>query len=159
MPILFVSPAGAAAKVKLGTPAAMTSIAVPGLAVTAGIVITGISVAQSVRVAYFTTLSESIYIYPLGNKVGQCLLAGIAFPKVPCSSGSVDNYTNFTALLEFFRTRKASNFANITNPVTISIGSTTLTGFLEDIQLSTTSQEEAFGSTKFTLRLSLLPQD
>lgn len=120
-----------------------------------GIIVTGVGLNNAVNVAYFTTLSESVYIYPLGNKIGKCVISGLALPRCV---GSKDSYTNFEKLMKFYNKNKASNFKNITNPVTITIGNTNITGYLEDIQVSISSDGSKFGIAQFTMTLSIPPE-
>jgi hypothetical protein len=120
-----------------------------------GIIVTGIGLTYGTNVAYFTTLSESVYIYPLGNKIGKCMISGLALPK--CSSGK-DNYTNFAKLLKFYHSNKASNFKNITTPITITIGSTNIVGYLEDMQITISSDGDRLGIAQFGMTLSVPPE-
>lgn len=153
MPYLFRN-SNKALQVNGASPALLSGIEIPGLngdnAI--GVVITGIALSQGVRVAYFTTLAESVYIYPLGNKIGKCMITGLALPS--CEG---EGYSNIEKLLTFYKERKASNFDNIQNPLTITIGSTTISGYLEDLQFNLTNQAEQFGTATFNLVLSVIP--
>lgn len=122
-----------------------------------GILITGIAMSQGARVAYFNTLSESIYVYPLGNKVGKCIVTGTVFPY--CSNGAADEYSNVKKLMDFYNSNKASTFANVAKPIKISIGGTVLAGFLEDIQVNITNEANMFGSAAFSLVLAIMPEE
>jgi len=154
MPFLFRS-GNKALTVQGSSPALLTGIKVPGLNDAGiGLVLTGIALSQGVRIAYFTTLSESIYIYPLGNKVGKCMITGLALPSC---DGTADEYSNLNRLLQFYKQHKASNFANIQKPLTIAIGKTTITGYLEDIQINISSAAQTFGIANFNLTLSIIP--
>lgn len=158
---LFVS-SGAAAKYTTGAPALLVGIKVAGKnntslvdAAGVGILITGIAMSQGARVAYFNTLSEAIYVYPLGNKVGKCIVTGTVFPKC----GAVDEYSNVKKLMDFYNSNKASTFENVVQPIKISIGSTVLAGFLEDMQVNITNEANMFGSASFSLMLAIMPEE
>lgn len=155
MPVLFKS-SSSALTVHGASPALLSGIAISGLNdgdSSIGLLITGIALSQGVRIAYFTTLAESVYIYPLGNKVGKCMITGLALP----SCNGTNGYSNIDKLMEFYRQKKASNFANIETPITVTVGETTISGYLEDMQFNLTSQAEHFGSATFNLVLSVIP--
>jgi hypothetical protein len=118
----------------------------------AGIIVTGVALSHGVNIAYFTTLSESVYIYPLGNKIGKCLITGMAFPT--CNNSG---YSNVDKIVKFYNDNKASNFTNITNPIKITIGKTNINGYLEAMELSIGSNPEDFGMAKFSFTLSVMP--
>jgi hypothetical protein len=131
-----------------------------------GLLVTGVAISQGVRISYFTTLSESIYVYPLGNKVGKCMVTGLALPGCSTASASdtaptsaaLDEYTNLKKLMDFYERHKASNFRNIENPIKITIGSVVISGFLEDIQVNITNEAQIFGAATFNITLSVLPE-
>ena len=156
---LFVS-SGGAAKYNTGVPALLVGIKVEGKTSLVdpdsevGILITGIAMSQGARVAYFNTLSESIYVYPLGNKVGKCIVTGTVF-NVNCE----DDYANVKRLMGFYNSNKASTFENVAKPIKISIGGTVLAGFLEDIQVNITNEPGMFGSASFSLVLAIMPEE
>jgi hypothetical protein len=60
-------------------------------------------------------------------------------------------------VLDFYNKHKASNFKNITNPITIVIGDTQIQGYLENMQLNIGSRPETFGVAEFSLVLSVMP--
>lgn len=157
MAYLFRS-GNAALQVQRSSPALLTGIKISKLNADSGsgigLLITGIAMSQGVRIAYFTTLSESIYVYPLGNKVGKCMITGIALPSC---AGSEDNYSNLAKLLDFYKDNKASNFQNILTPITVTIGKTPISGYLEDMQINITNESNMFGSASFNLTLSVFP--
>jgi len=160
---LFVS-SGGAAKYTTGAPALLVGIKVEGKnghlvdPNGVGILITGIAMSQGARVAYFNTLSESIYVYPLGNKVGKCIVTGTVFPKCG-AAGAADEYSNVKKLMEFYNSNKASTFENVSKPIKISIGNTVLAGFLEDMQVNITNEANMFGSAAFSLVLAIMPEE
>lgn len=123
-----------------------------------GIVVTGVGLTYGANVAYFTTLSESVYIYPLGNKIGKCMISGLALPRCSTSGAAKDNYTNFAKLIKFYNASKASNFQNITSPITITIGSTNIIGYLEDMQINISSDADRLGIAQFGMTLSIPPE-
>lgn len=135
-------------------PALLSGIEIDGISKNIGMLVTGVAISQGVRVAYFTTLSESIYIYPLGNKVGKCVVTGIALPS--CTNG--DAYSNLKKLMDFYDSNKGSNFSKISKPVKVTIGGTVLAGILEDMQVNITNESHQFGSATFSLMLSVLPE-
>lgn len=143
---------------KGASPAIMSGIKVKGSSsdlADVGIIVTGVGLGYSTNVSYFTTLSESVYIYPLGNKIGKCVIAGVALPKC---GGSKDDYTNFEKVVKFYNNHKASNFRNITTPITITIGNINIVGYLEDLQLNISGDGNKFGIAQFTMALSVPPE-
>lgn len=142
------------------SPALISGISVKGkqeLSGNAGIIINSIALSYDVNIATFTTLSESIYLYPLGNKIGKALISGMAFPTCSTTNAPKNAYTNVEAIMNFYNTHKASNFENVKNPITITIGSTSINGYLESMKLNITSQAKMFGFVAFDLGLSVLP--
>lgn len=154
MPILFTN-RNSALTIQGASPALLSGIKITGLndgnnAI--GLVITGVALSQGVRIAYFTTLAESVYIYPLGNKIGKCMITGLALPS--CTG---EGYSNIEKLMAFYKEKKASNFNNIETPITVTIGKTAINGYLEDLQFNITNQSEQFGTAAFNLVLSVIP--
>jgi len=135
-------------------PALLSGITLDGISKNIGVLVTGIAISQGVRVAYFTTLSESIYIYPLGNKVGKCVVTGIALPG--CTAG--DNYSNLKKVMDFYDSNKGSNFSKISKPIKITVGDTVVAGILEDMQVNITNEMQQFGAATFSLMFSVLPE-
>jgi hypothetical protein len=166
MPDLFVSKFGAV-KVSTGVSASIAGIDVfapNGNNLTddnsANILITGMALTQGARVSYFTTLSESIYIYPLGNKISRCQITGLAFPD--CSStteaSSNSGYDGAKRIIDFYQANKASNFQNISSPIVITAPPISLSGFLEDMTLNINGSKDLFGVAEFTLVFSVIPE-
>jgi hypothetical protein len=140
------------------SPALLSGISVAGAGsqelADIGVLITGIALSHGVKIAYFTTLAESVYIYPLGNKIGKCAITGLALPI--CKGPG--KYSTIKYVLDFYNKHKASNFKNITSPITIVIGETKIQGYLEDMQLNIGSKPETFGVGEFNLLLSVMPE-
>jgi len=160
MPDLFVSKYGAV-KVSSGTSGTLVGLEVTGssgeLSQT-GILITGMALTQGTRVSYFTTLSESIYIYPLGNKISRCQITGVAFPA--CSTdgnAGGSGFENAQKIIDFYEANKASKFENITNPIQIVAPPISLSGFLEEMTLNVNGYRNMFGAAEFTMVFSIIP--
>jgi hypothetical protein len=158
MPVLFRPENSTALVLQSSSPALLSGITVSSGGTntqtlgTAGILVTGVALSYGVNIAYFTTLSESVYVYPLGNKIGKCVITGAALPT--CST---DGYSNVDKLVKFYNSNKASNFSNVTNPIQIVIGSTNITGYLENMEINISSRPDNFGIAQFTLMLSVMP--
>lgn len=163
MPVIFRPANSKALVVKGSSPALLSGVAVTGSGSFGGtssnlsdigILITGVALSYGVNIAYFTTLSESVYVYPLGNKIGKCVITGVALPE--CSAGG---YSNVDKIIKFYEANKASNFAKISNPIKIVIGTNgaNLTGYLESMELNIGSRPDNFGVAQFTLMLSVMP--
>ena len=162
MPDLFVSKYGAV-KINTGISGSLAGIQVMGGsgelsgANSAGILITGMALTQGTRVSYFTTLSESIYIYPLGNKVSRCQITGLAFPSCSDGQGGAEGFTNAQKIIDFYQAHKASNFDNISSPIVIVAPPITLSGFLEEMTLNVNGSKDLFGVAEFTMVFSVIP--
>lgn len=163
MPVIFRPKNSTALVVKGSSPALLSGITVTGDGAFGGtssnlsdigILITGVALSYGVNIAYFTTLSESVYVYPLGNKMGKCVITGAALPE--CSAGG---YSNVNKIVQFYEANKASNFKKITNPIKITIGTNgaNLAGYLENMELNIGSRPDNFGIAQFTLMLSVMP--
>lgn len=162
MPDLFVSKYGAV-KVSTGVAGTLAGIDVIGSAGelsdvnTTGVLITGMALTQGTRVSYFTTLSESIYIYPLGNKVSRCQITGLAFPGCSDGQGGAEGFTNAQRIIDFYQAHKASNFENISTPISIVAPPISLSGFLEEMTLNVNGSKDLFGVAEFTMVFSVIP--
>lgn len=124
-------------------------------AASAGIIVSGIGVSQQTKVAYFSTLGDSMYIYPLGNEMSKAIITGIALP----ACGSKTDYSNAKSLIDFYNNNKASNFKAVATPLVLSLeADIKLKGFLEGMTLEVSNAPNEFGFAKFTLTMSIIPE-
>jgi len=111
-------------------------ITVEGVLANQSIIVTQFSFAQSARVQYKPTLGGSIYVYPLGDNMGDIRISGLVAWGT-CSGGGVGD--GFSALANFYAGRKASKIKNIQSPVKITLpGMSNYTSncFLETLSIS-----------------------
>lgn len=183
MPDIFGSRFGKVFKVKGSTPGRLSPIDFePKLAGdNVDILITSIGLSQSTKLAFFHTLSDSIYIYPLGNEISKCVIEGLAVNSTDCpaatatagatsatatagatreQAGSPDRgtYTAAKKIIDFYEKYRASNFRNIATPIKLSIPPiNNLTGFIDGMTLQIGSGDRDFGYAKFSITMSIIP--
>lgn len=121
------------------------------------ILISGVAVSQQVKVAYFSTLGDALYIYPLGNEMSKAVITGMALPASVCSSSSRD-YSAAQRVIDFYNANKASNFSAVSNAVTLNIPPISLRGFIEGMTLEIGNSPAEFGFAKFTITMSIIPK-
>lgn len=123
------------------------------------ILITSIGLSQQVKVAYFSTLGDAMYIYPLGNEMSKAVVSGMALPASICSANGTRDYSAAKKLIDFYDSNKASNFNAVSTPVKLHIPPiASLEGFIEGMSLEIGSGAADFGFAKFTLNLSIIPK-
>lgn len=157
MPDLFASGGGGVAYLSSTSPARLQSIALQGASAIGDvdILVTGLALSQNVKIAFFSTLGESLYIYPLGNEISKCVITGLALPASSC--GSASNYTAAQKILTLYDTNKATNFANISHPLKVVMGPINLTGFIEGMTMEVSNDPKEFGFARFSIKLSIIP--
>lgn len=159
MPDIFGSRFGKVFKVKGSAPGRLSPIDFnPKLAGdNVDILITSIGLSQSTKLAFFHTLSDSIYIYPLGNEISKCVIEGLAVNSADCDSATGE-YTAAKKIIDFYEKYRASNFKNIASPVKLSIPPIdNLTGFIDGMTLQIGSGDRDFGYAKFSITMSIIP--
>ena len=118
------------------------------------ILITSLGLSQSVKMLYFNTLGENIYIYPLGNDISKCILSGMAVPSSNCKLGN--KYDGAKKLITYYEKHRASNFKNVQAPVTITFEPVSLTGFIDGMSMEISSDINSFGFVKFSITLAII---
>lgn len=160
--LLFYNGSGKIAKLT-GSVSGGFQIKIDGLTTTANVIITGVSLQQGVRISYFETMGASIYMYPLGNKISKIQIRGIGYAN--CATGAANAQTQAGSnktILEFydkFKLKKPNSNASGIVPVVITIGSSSFTGFLEDLATNYDSNNGLpFGMVQFVASLSVVPK-
>lgn len=123
----------------------------------ADILITSIGLSQSVKIAYFSTLGDSLYIYPLGNEMSKCIITGMALPATEACAGAIKEYSAVAKLLKFYEANRGSNFRNVSAPLTLVIPPTTLVGFIDGMTMEISSAANEFGFAKFSFTMAIIP--
>jgi hypothetical protein len=161
MPDLFPRSKGAVVRIEGATPGQIASIELTGRSTLVGgdanILISAIAVSQQTRIAYFSTLGQALYIYPLGNEMSRAIVSGLALPASVCGDGNRD-YTAAEKIINFYNNNKASNFSAVTNPITLSLPPVTLKGFIEGMTLEVSAGALDFGFAKFSITMSIIPK-
>lgn len=136
----------------------LSNIIVPELAGPSevNILITSLGLSQSVKMLYFNTLGDNIYIYPLGNDVSKCIISGMAVPSSNCASGNT--YDGAQKLITYYEKHRASNFKNVQAPITITFDPVSLTGFIDGMSMEISSDISSFGFVKFSITLAIIPE-
>jgi len=168
MPDLFPRSTGAVVRIEGATPGQMASIELTGgsalgppeslVGGNANILISSIAVSQQTRIAYFSTLGQALYIYPLGNEMSKAIVSGLALPASVCGGGARD-YTAAEKIIDFYNRNKASNFSAAIAPVILSLPPVTLKGFIEGMTLEIGSGAADFGFARFSITMSIIPKD
>lgn len=135
----------------------LSNIIVPDFAGPAevNILITSLGLSQSVKMLYFNTLGDNIYIYPLGNDISKCIISGMAVPNTNCGSGN--KYDGADKLIKYYETHRASNFKNVQAPIKVTFDPISLTGFIDGMSMEISSDISSFGFVKFSITLAIIP--
>lgn len=161
MPDLFAHPSGAAVLISGSVQGRMSNLELRGTSDLVGgsaeVLISGIALSQQAKVAYFSTLGDSLYIYPLGNEISKCVITGMALPTSACSSAQRD-YSAADKIIKFYNQNKASNFEAVANPIKLIIPPISLSGFIESMTLEIGSSAADFGFAKFSINMSIIPE-
>jgi hypothetical protein len=160
MPDLFARSTGAVVHIDGATPGQMSNIELTGKAAlvnnSVDILISSVAVSQQIKVAYFSTLGDSLYIYPLGNEMSKAIITGMALPASVCTGGTRD-YSAAQKVIDFYNNNKASNFSAVQTPVKLQIMPVVLEGFIEGMTLEIGSSPAEFGFAKFSITMSIIP--
>jgi hypothetical protein len=162
MPDLFARPKGAVALIRGAGQGMISSIDVTAggtslLNDDVNILITSLALSQSVKMAYFPTIGDSLYIYPLGNDISKCQLAGMALPVSVCEDSAGGGYTAAEKILKLYEDNRASSFDRLSEPVKLVLPPVTLEGFIDGMTAQISSDPATFGFVKFTLTMSIIP--
>jgi len=156
MPDIFGSSFGKMFKVPNSTPAKLASIDLMPSKLggsNVDILITSVGLSQSAKLAFFHTLSDSIYIYPLGNEISKCVIEGIAV-----NSCDTNEYSAAKKIIDFYENNRASNFKNISTPITLTIPPiNNLVGFIDGMTMQINASGNEFGFAKFSISMSVIP--
>jgi hypothetical protein len=167
MPDLFPAPQGSYAIVQ-GAQQGMVSVDLQnagGTSLLGGefpMLISSVAMSQSIKMAYFPTIGDSLYIYPLGNDVSKCQISGVALPSQACnftgpSRGDPRQYNSAETVLKFYEENRASSFKRLQDPVSVVMPPVTIKGFIDGMTLQISSDAATFGWAKFTLTLTVIP--
>tara|TARA_Y100000310_G_C20262895_1_gene614452 strand:- start:38 stop:511 length:474 start_codon:yes stop_codon:yes gene_type:complete len=136
MPTLFNSDPGVWVRIKgTGAGAGTALIDVEGLFKKDNLIVTQFTFSQAARVQYKPTLGGHVYVYPLGDNMGEVRISGLASFK-DCKGKSGDGFQKLAA---FYAERKASNIKNISKPIKIvlpGLTNYTTSCFLETLSIS-----------------------
>tara|TARA_Y100000310_G_C20658750_1_gene803475 strand:- start:1758 stop:2243 length:486 start_codon:yes stop_codon:yes gene_type:complete len=139
MPVLFQSEPGAYVRIKSGTNSGSAIISVEDLLNNDVLLVTQFTFSQSTKVQYKSTLGGSVYVYPMGDNMGDIKISGLASFTNCRGAGSGGVGVGFRKLADYYAARRASNIANVKHPIKIVLpGLTNYTTncFLESLSIS-----------------------
>jgi hypothetical protein len=119
----------------------------PELHGAAPILITSIQFGQTANVQYLQSLEHYIYVYVFGENMGSVAISGVGFWEF-CPGGGLTAFDQVTGYY-------VKNSISKGKKVTLTIGKTTITGFLDSFQI--TSSDPSIDMIRFTLNFSVLP--
>jgi len=122
----------------------------------ANVLITSVAVSQAVKMAYFPTIGDSLYVYPLGNDISRCQITRLALPVSACSGGG-GGYTSADKIMKFYEKNRASSFSRLAKPVKLVMPPVSLEGFIEGMDAQVSADSGTFGFVRFSLRMSIIP--
>jgi len=140
--------------VRISSPTQTASITLSDLNLSEFVLITSAQLSLSGNIQYKPTLSNKIFVYPLGDRMGKFVIQGAAFDdKCDNSQGG-----GFKTILDYYRSKRATKSGI---PITISLQSSPdapFEGFLESLEARLAGSE---GLTYWTwsMVLGTLPQD
>ncbi len=101
------------------------------------LLVTQFTFSQSARVQYKPTLGGSVYVYPLGDNMGEIKISGLAAFS-GCTDASQGG-EGFQKLADFYASKKASKVKNVLEPIKIvlpGLENYTTNCFLETLSIS-----------------------
>lgn len=123
-------------------------IKVPGLDPTT-LAITSAGFSQDANVQFMHALRQHIYVYSFGERMGSIEIHGVSFYR-SCSTGVT---SGIKSLFNFY---KFNSVSIRSTPLTISLGSEGVQGFLKGIR--STFDDPGQGVVGFMLVLSSMPE-
>lgn len=152
--LLFQSRPGLVQVVDLGDRGITAALTVTGrgnLAQQEGVIITGVGVSQQVNTQFMSSLQKVLYIYSFGDRPGRVTLDGLAFDRT-CDTETVRG-VGAKSLLEYYDNNRAIAEDRL---MKVQIGQYTIQGYLNEMNLSTSSPE--FHMMGFSLTLVTVPK-
>lgn len=118
----------------------------------AAAMITGVDYDQNTNQQFQHSLDHAIYIYVFGDMMGSVTVAGRCFPKL-CDSDK----QGLAEILDFYKENRASVKSD---PITVTIGSKTITGFLTGLRIRGTNlaEDPTALTSDYWLVISALPK-
>lgn len=168
--LLFQSRPGLVQVIALGEeglPAAITVTGDGNLAQQEGVIITGIGVSQQVNTQFMSSLQKILYIYSFGDRPGRVTINGLTFDRTCQTEGrrSVGPSNLRTRQTERRRSVGPSNLLQYYDRnraiaenrlMKVQIGQHTIQGYMNEMNLNTSSPE--FHMMSFSLTLITVPK-
>lgn len=160
MKMLFNNSVGKIAKMANAVPVSF-KLRVNGLAggsaKKTNVIISGMTLNKGVRVSYFETLGNGVFMYPLGDRPGKMSIRGIGYGNCQSSDGA-----GLASIIDFYEDYKLSRSgpgSSGVKPIQVSTPSKSFTAFLEEMTLDLeASKELPLDLVRFSLTLSVAPQ-
>lgn len=102
---------------------------------------------HSVNMQFMESMDNAVYAYAFGDNMGVISLRGVAF-AASCETSN----SGLKTLSDYYKNHRA---VNRKEPVTISIGSTTYSGFLTELDIG--SRDPSYMLLDFTMIIRTLP--
>lgn len=147
----FSSEAGLVSHISLEG-ALPASISVEGIGGLTTVIIDDIRTDQATNQQFNTSLAEAVYMYVFGDQMGITALSGKLF-SASCDDGGK---SGIEAMLDYYKANRASKRQA---PIQISIGNTTLNGFMTRLVIHASGAGETNRVNNFTLQINTLPDD
>jgi len=112
-------------------------------------IVTSASINEKGNVQFLHTVSETIYAYIFGDRIGELTVSGICFAN-PCSGGE----SGMEQVLERYRVNRIATRAA---PVLVSFGTTVYRSFLVGLSLNVSNPELQLGEWSF--RFNTFPRE
>lgn len=114
-------------------------------------VITRVGYSQSALANFMATLQNVIYVYTIGDDIGNLAVSGYAFSSVCNLAG------NSHGISDVFREYDRMKLTNSNSTVVVTIGDKSLIGLLVGITIQSESPE--FGLITYTLNIKVIPEE
>jgi hypothetical protein len=127
---------------------AMTSDAVPSVISISGFspiscLVTSVGLGLACDILLKSSLNNVVYLYSFGDRMGQLVVAGVAF-----ESGCLSEPSGAEYLLQWYASNRVSRSMT---PVRVTFGGSTYAGFLEDFRLNMSNPEMRMYNWQATL--------